>query len=117
MTERLSIALAQISPAVGDVLGNLKKIRAARAEAAAQGADLVVLPELCVTGYPPEDLILKPDFLRVAFAAVDELAADTADGGPGLLIGAPWVEPDLRRDERCLQPLQDIVQRRRRTGL
>ena len=56
----LVIAMAQINPTVGDIEGNLGLIRAARAEAAAAGADLVLLPELCIVGYPPEDLVLKP---------------------------------------------------------
>ena len=63
MTDRLSIALAQLNPTVGNIPANIDRIRNARAEAAARGADLVVFPELIVTGYPPEDLVLKPFFL------------------------------------------------------
>ena len=65
MTEpgsQFSITLAQLNPTVGDVSGNAAKARAARAQAKADGADLVVLPELFITGYPPEDLVLKPAF-------------------------------------------------------
>lgn len=87
MTDRLVISLAQINPVVGDVRGNLARIRAARAEAGA--ADLVVFPELCLSGYPPEDLVLKPFFLESVEQAVAELAAETV-GGPALLVGAPW---------------------------
>ena len=83
----LSFAFAQINPTVGDVAGNVAMIRAARAQA--QGADLLITPEMALSGYPPEDLILKPDFLRDCAAALDELARDTADGGPGLVIGVP----------------------------
>ncbi|MGP1254078.1 MAG: NAD+ synthase [Kiloniellales bacterium] len=90
MTDRLTIALAQINPTVGDLRGNLARLRAARAAAAEGGADLVIAPELCISGYPPEDLVLKPDFLDGVVAVVDELAAETADGGPALLVGAPW---------------------------
>lgn len=90
MTDQLSIALAQLNPIVGDLPGNARRILAARAEAAARGADLVVCPELSVSGYPPEDLVLKPFFLDKAAAAVAELADVTADGGPALLVGAPW---------------------------
>jgi len=96
MSDSLSIALAQINPVVGDVAGNVVRIRAARAAAAAQGAQLVVFPELTVSGYPPEDLVLKAAFLDTVEAAVAELAADTADEGPALLIGAPW-----RVDDKC----------------
>jgi NAD+ synthase len=91
----LAIALAQINPVVGDVKGNVERIRAARAKAAGQGADLVVFPELCVAGYQPEDLVLKPAFLDACRAAVEQLARDTVDGGPAMLVGAPWVETDL----------------------
>lgn len=90
MTDRLSIALAQINPTVGNVAANIDRVRSARAEAAARGADLMVCPELVVSGYPPEDLVLKPFFLDVVERAVRELAAETADGGPALLVGAPW---------------------------
>src|SRR6202000_1379706 len=72
--------------------GNAAKARAARARAAADGADLVVLPELFMTGYPPEDLVLKPAFQAACRAEVETLARETADGGPAMLIGSPWVE-------------------------
>jgi NAD+ synthase len=95
MTERASeliITLAQLNPIVGDVEGNAAKARAARARALADGADLVVLPELFITGYPPEDLVLKPAFQAACRAAVETLARETADEGPAMLIGSPWVE-------------------------
>jgi NAD+ synthase len=90
MTDNLAIGLAQLNPTVGDVDGNLAKVREARAEARAQGADLVVCSELNICGYPPEDLVLKPAFQDRCEAAVQALAADTADGGPALLVGSPW---------------------------
>ncbi len=90
--DRLFLALAQLDPVLGDVAGNVERARAARREAAALGADLLVLPELFICGYPPEDLVLKPALQRACRAAVEALAADTADGGPGVLIGTPWVE-------------------------
>src|ERR1044071_7262950 len=86
----LSIAIAQLNPIVGDIAGNLTKARAARTEAAKQGADLVVFTEIFIGGYPPEDLILKPSFVAACEDAVRDLAADTEDGGPGVLIGTPW---------------------------
>ncbi len=86
----LAIALAQINPTVGDIDGNVERILSARADAAKVGAELVVTGELCVSGYPPEDLVLKRAFQGVIETAVDKLAAATNDGGPGLLIGAPW---------------------------
>ena len=92
MTDTLAIALAQLNPTVGDLEGNKALILQARAEAAALGADLVVCTELVVTGYPPEDLVLKPMFQDQARAVVEALAAATGDGGPALLVGAPWVD-------------------------
>jgi NAD+ synthase len=90
--DRFTITIAQLNPTVGDVPGNAAKARAARAHAAAAGADLVLLPELFICGYPPEDLVLKPALQAACRAAVEELARGTADGGPAVLIGAPWVE-------------------------
>src|SRR5579872_2652476 len=90
--DQLAITLAQLNPAVGDVEGNAAKARAARARAAADGADLVVLSELFIAGYPPEDLVLKPAFLSACRMAIEGLARETADGGPAMLIGSPWVE-------------------------
>ena len=94
MTERLSIAIAQIAPVVGDIAGNIERIRAGRAEAARQGADFAVFCELVVSGYPPEDLVRKPAFQRACHTAIETLAADTADGGPAMIVGAPWKEED-----------------------
>jgi len=90
VTDTLAIALAQINPTVGDVEGNIERVRQARREAAAQGADLVVCGELATAGYPPEDLVLKEAFQEHLEERVLGLAAETADGGPGVLIGAPW---------------------------
>src|SRR6202142_2115422 len=90
--DRLLIALAQIASVVGDIEGNLGRLRKARAEAAGFGADLVLSPELYLSGYPPEDLVLKPAFQEACRAACEELARDTADGGPATLVGLPWVE-------------------------
>src|SRR6185503_15994032 len=76
MTQSLKVALAQLNPKVGDVSGNLAKVRSARAEAAKQGADLV----------------LKPSFVKRCHEAVEELRADTKDGGPALFVATPWHE-------------------------
>jgi len=90
MTDSLKIFLAQRNPTVGDITGNMALIRDSRASAAAAGADLVVYPELIVCGYPPEDLVLKPFFQDRVETAVRDLARDTADGGPAMLVSAPW---------------------------
>src|ERR1700732_3640990 len=90
--DRLAIAIAQLNPTVGDVAGNADRARRARAAAAADGAELVIFPELFIAGYPPEDLVLKPAFQAACRAAVETLARETADGGPAILIGTPWLE-------------------------
>ena len=100
MADTLKIALAQLNPTMGDIAGNLALLRRARAEAAAAGADLVIATEMVITGYPTEDLVLKPMFLEAAQNAVEALAADTADGGPGMIVGGPW-----RRDAAAKPPL------------
>jgi NAD+ synthase len=87
--DRLAIAIAQLNPTVGDVAGNVDKAR--RAAVAAGAADLVILPEMFLAGYPPEDLVLKPAFQAACREAVEELARATASG-PAMLIGTPWVE-------------------------
>ena len=94
MTDPVSdfkITLAQLNPTVGDIPGNAAKAREARARARADGADLVVLPELFIAGYPPEDLVLKPAFQAACRAAIEDLARDSG-GGPPMLIGTPWVD-------------------------
>ena len=90
MTDSLKIALAQLNPVVGDIDGNVGRISQAREQAAAKGADLVVYSECVIPGYPPEDLVLKPFFQDKVEAAVRTLAAETADGGPGMIVGTPW---------------------------
>ena len=68
-SRQIIIALAQLDPVVGDLAGNAEKIRQARAEAGQAGAGLVIFSELFLTGYPPEDLVLKPAFADAARAA------------------------------------------------
>jgi NAD+ synthase len=94
--DRLTITLAQLNPVLGDVTGNLARVRTARAEAARQDADIVMFSELFLCGYPPEDLVTKPAFLDECRAALDILARETADGGPAILIGLPWAEGGKR---------------------
>lgn len=103
MTERLNVfavTLAQLNPTMGDIEGNAAKVRAARAQARSDGADLVLFPESFIAGYPPEDLVQKPAFQDACRAAIEALARETADGGPAMLVGAPWVE-DGRLHNAC----------------
>ena len=88
--DTLAIALAQVNPVVGDVSGNAAKVRAVRAQAS--DADLILFPELFIAGYPPEDLVLKPAFQAACRAAIEALARETADNGPAMIVGTPWVE-------------------------
>ena len=94
MTNQLSIALAQLNPTVGDIDGNAALVIAARNAAAREGADLLVCSELVITGYPPEDLVIRPSFQDACAAAIDKLANETSGGGPGMLVGSLWVEND-----------------------
>ncbi len=87
-SDRLAIALAQLNATVGDIAGNADKVRAARREA--RDADLIVFSELFLSGYPPEDLVLKPAFQAACREAIEALARETADGGPAALVGLPW---------------------------
>jgi len=89
----MRLALAQINTIVGDLDGNAELIRRRLAEAKDQQADLVVFPELAVTGYPPEDLLLRPSFVQAAQAKAEELARDAR--GIVALIGVPWFDRDL----------------------
>ena len=89
----MRIALAQIDTVVGDLDGNRKRIVARLAEAREQGSDLVLFPELAVTGYPPEDLLLRPSFLAAAARTLEEIAAEAT--GVACLVGFPHLERDL----------------------
>src|SRR5437763_9533458 len=92
-TEPLRVALAQLNTTVGDIDGNSAKIAEAIGGAREQGAQLVVLPELALTGYPPEDLLLKTHFVDAAGAAIERLASD-ADGIVAL-VGFPESADDV----------------------
>lgn len=86
MTEKLSIVLAQLTQIVGDLAANADAMRAVRARH--RDADLILYPELQLIGYPPEDLVLKPALAERAAMILAELAAETADGGPAMLVGS-----------------------------
>src|ERR687887_1465163 len=89
----MRLALAQINSVVGDLEGNRDRVLARLEEAKEAGADLVLLPELVVTGYPPEDLLLRPSFVRAAERTLNEIARATR--GLVALVGVPLLERDL----------------------
>src|SRR6201989_2574550 len=89
----MRLALAQINTTVGDLDGNREQIVEAIAEAPRAGADLVLFPELAVTGYPPEDLLLRPGFLRAAERSLHEIARECR--GIAALVGTPHFDRDL----------------------
>ena len=99
------LALCQANLPVGDIDGNLERLRARIREARSRGADLVVFPELALTGYPPEDLLLKPGFVRDAAAALQELS--TAVSGIVALVGAPDGAADDRAAPRTRPALHN----------
>ena len=85
--DSFKLALAQLNSVVGDIAGNLQKAREARARVAVTDADLIVFTELFLTGYPLEDLVLKPALQKAAHEACEALARDTEDGGPASMAG------------------------------
>lgn len=102
MTDKLRIALAQANPKLGDIEANVRLAKEFRSEAEADGADLVVFPELFLCGYPPEDLVLKPSFIQACENAMQELAELTIDGGPAILMTGPLSDGNSLYNAVCL---------------
>ena len=89
----MRLALAQINTVVGDLDGNRRLILARLEEARDAGAELALFPELAVTGYPPEDLLLRPGFIRAAAGSLRAIAAETKD--VVAIVGFPHFDKDL----------------------
>ncbi|MCW2317702.1 NAD+ synthase [Rhodoblastus acidophilus] len=115
--DRLVLALAQVNSTVGAVEDNLSRARIARKRAAELGADLVMFSELFLAGYPPEDLVLKPAFQDACGGALEDLARDTADGGPAVLIGLPWMQDGFCHNAYALLEGGRIAAVRRKVDL
>ena len=94
ITDSFRLTVAQFNPTVGDIAGNCNQIRTARDTAKDSNSDLLLMSELFVSGYPTEDLVLKPAFMQACQDHLEKLATETADGGPAILVGAPWIEND-----------------------
>jgi NAD+ synthase len=92
MTKPVLIALAQLNAHLGNVDANVQRLTKARETAASQGADIIVTPEMFLSGYPCDDLVLRADFMADVAAGIDRLTSITADGGPAIVIGAPCVD-------------------------
>lgn len=106
----LRIATAQFNPIVGDVAGNLEKAIEAIKDADRHGADLVLFTELFISGYPPEDLVLKPAFLEKCSEAIEKLAEYTSDkDGPGIIIGCPRQNGDKRHNSIAVIDKGEII--------
>ena len=99
-TTKMRVALAQVNATVGDIAGNAALVAEWTARARDQGAQLVVFPELVLSGYPAEDLFLKPHFLRACRSALDELASDTT--GVVSLVGFPQQDAGVRNSVAVL---------------
>jgi NAD+ synthase (glutamine-hydrolysing) len=122
----MRIALAQFNPIVGDLSGNIARIKTFAQQAKQENADLVVFPELAVCGYPPEDLLDMDDFVPACMAEVERLALECGLSLPAILIGSPWKNPEpqgkpfqncallldegkiIARQAKCLLPDYDI---------
>lgn len=110
MTDRLTIALAQLNQRVGDLGANTRAMREWRSKA--NGANLVMFPELQITGYPPEDLVLKPEFVRRTMEAAERLIDSTAEPGPAILFGTIHAEEGKIYNAYVLADAGQMVARR-----
>ena len=92
MSSVSAIALAQLNPHLGNITANVARLLEARRSAGDAGATVIVTPEMYLSGYPCDDLVLRSDFMDEVASGLRTLAAATADGGPAILVGAPHAE-------------------------
>lgn len=117
MTQTLSIAFAQINTIVGDIRGNAEAVVRHAREAATQGADLVVFPEMVITGYPPEDLLFKRSFQDCAIDAVQRIAVELSDCTAAVLVGGVWREEEQLFNASFLIDKGEVVHRQSKRQL
>ena len=117
MARKLKILFVQGDPYVGDLSGNAAKARAALEKGNHEGADLVVLPELFIAGYPPQDLVLREAFVRTCMREVEELAEATHGHRAALLIGTPWMDGERAHNSVALLEDGAIVAVRHKVAL
>jgi len=116
MSPASSIGLAQLNSHLGNVSANVSRLLESRRQAAAVGAGIIVTPEMYLSGYPCDDLVLRSDFMGEVASGLQALAEATADGGPAIIVGAPHVEDGVITnsvfvvDEGSVQARRDKVE-------
>lgn len=114
---KLAIALAQLNAHVGHVSDNAKSFIQARERAASLGADVIVSPEMFLSGYPCDDLVLRADFMAAIDDAIAELVEISLDGGPAIIIGAPHKEGDKLYNAAFVIDKGEVLGRRDKVAL
>ena len=97
LKNKMKIALAQLNPKVGDIKGNISKLISIRNDLS-NDVDIIVVPELYVTGYPIDDLVLRNDFLELVENEISDLAKLTNDGKAAIILGSPRKDEDKIRN-------------------
>ena len=114
---KLAIALAQLNAHVGHVEDNLKRFIQARERSASLGADVIVSPEMFLTGYPCDDLVLRRDFMGLVEDAIQSLVEISRDGGPAIIVGAPHNRDGLLYNSAFIIDKGEVVGRRDKVAL
>ena len=107
--DKLTISIAQLNPTMGDLSGNLSIALSAHGEAEKSGSDIIVFSELFLSGYPPEDLVLKPSFVASCRDAIMQLCSATKNSKTGIVIGSPWRENDNLYNSAIVIDSGDII--------
>ena len=111
------IALMQANAHLGNITQNLNRLVEMRSRAAALGADMIVTPEMFLAGYPADDLVLRADFMETVSNAIAELAALTDDGGPAIIVGAPYQDDGVLTNSAFVLDAGQVIARRDKVNL